>query len=195
MHQSPDLPRQLPHANGNRSVQPQTLLTMTTEPCPQLRDSHCRIASELAGIDVATTPGHCDFCTRNLTPPRAVNQLTVSLAAHAVKDDPARVQSLLAQHADLLRIQRRGPGTELKRLLAWFASPSDSCECESRAAQMDAWGPDGCREHLNEIVGWLLEEAELRGLPHGTLPQLAAQLLVLRAIRRSEKQSPTKDVT
>jgi hypothetical protein len=28
---------------------------------------------------------------------------------------------------------------------------------------MNAWGPSGCREHLDEIVGWLEEEAGKRG--------------------------------
>ncbi len=28
---------------------------------------------------------------------------------------------------------------------------------------MNAWGPPGCREHLDEIVEWLAEEAKNRG--------------------------------
>jgi hypothetical protein len=28
---------------------------------------------------------------------------------------------------------------------------------------MHAWGPAGCREHLEEIADWLLEEARKRG--------------------------------
>jgi len=28
---------------------------------------------------------------------------------------------------------------------------------------MNAWGPAGCREHLEEIVGWMVEEANKRG--------------------------------
>ena len=32
-----------------------------------------------------------------------------------------------------------------------------------RMRQMNEWGPDGCREHLDEIVTWLKEEAGKRG--------------------------------
>jgi hypothetical protein len=28
---------------------------------------------------------------------------------------------------------------------------------------MNAWGPAGCREHLEEIVGWMVKEANKRG--------------------------------
>lgn len=30
---------------------------------------------------------------------------------------------------------------------------------------MDAWGPDECERRVDEIVGWLREEAAERGLP------------------------------
>ncbi len=35
--------------------------------------------------------------------------------------------------------------------------------CTDRINQMNAWGPLGCREHLDEIVGWLTEGATHRG--------------------------------
>lgn len=57
-----------------------------------------------------------------------------------------------------------GPGTELKKLLAELGlQPSSGCECEARARQMNAWGPDGCREHRAEIITWLKEEADKAG--------------------------------
>lgn len=59
----------------------------------------------------------------------------------------------------------RGPGDYLHdAILRWVGeSPSEDCQCRSRIAQMNAWGPQGCREHLDEIVGWLEEEAKNRG--------------------------------
>ena len=33
--------------------------------------------------------------------------------------------------------------------------PTRACPCQDRIIQMNAWGPAGCREHLDEIVGWL----------------------------------------
>lgn len=54
--------------------------------------------------------------------------------------------------------QKPGPGTHLKgifRELGFEACPI----CQGRAAQMDNWGAAGCREHFEEIVGWLRETA------------------------------------
>jgi hypothetical protein len=33
-----------------------------------------------------------------------------------------------------------GPGSELRKMLAWFARPSDTCNCETRAETMNDWG-------------------------------------------------------
>ena len=38
--------------------------------------------------------------------------------------------------------------------------PSFHCGCENRIRQMNAWGPAECREHLEEIVSWLIEQAK-----------------------------------
>lgn len=52
-----------------------------------------------------------------------------------------------------------GPGTELKRLLLDLGITGWSgCGCESMAAKMNRWGPEGCREHRVEIVAWLNEK-------------------------------------
>jgi hypothetical protein len=82
-----------------------------------------------------------------------------------------------------------GPGTELKSLLAGWpfrivASPD--CKCTSRAAYMDAKGCDWCEseEGMAEIMGFLREAAEERGLP---FVDMAARLLVRRAIHNARK--------
>lgn len=52
------------------------------------------------------------------------------------------------------------PGSELHAMLATLGiSPTVECGCEDRMAQMDAWGVDGCREHFEEIIGWLRENS------------------------------------
>ena len=58
-----------------------------------------------------------------------------------------------------------GPGDYLHDAIQrWIGeSPTADCQCRSRIAQMNAWGPQGCREHLDEIVVWLLDEANRRG--------------------------------
>jgi len=52
------------------------------------------------------------------------------------------------------------PGTALK---AFFASlgitPAESCQCDTLARQMDAWGIRGCSEHRAEIAAKLTEAA------------------------------------
>jgi hypothetical protein len=50
----------------------------------------------------------------------------------------------------------KGPGTELKSLLKQLGiAENPTCDCNAKAAQMDAWGIAGCREHFDEIVGWM----------------------------------------
>ena len=49
-----------------------------------------------------------------------------------------------------------GPGRELALLLASLGvTDLDGCGCKAHVKQMNAWGIDGCREHFDEIVGWL----------------------------------------
>jgi hypothetical protein len=80
-------------------------------------------------------------------------------------------------------------GTELKSLLAgWpfrIVATAD-CKCTSRAAYMDAQGCDWCEspEGMAEIMGFLREAAEARGLP---FLDVAARLLVKRAIHNARK--------
>jgi len=82
-----------------------------------------------------------------------------------------------------------GPGDCLHRAIERRTGeePKLSCGCRSRIARMNAWGPAGCREHLDEIVGWLLEEAERRGWRSAKLPgaRWAVKRLVLAAIKES----------
>jgi hypothetical protein len=76
-----------------------------------------------------------------------------------------------------------GPGTELKKLLRLVGiADLPNCSCNAHAAQMDAWGADECEARLDEIVGWLEQEAGNRGLP---FVRFAAQKVVKLAIRRA----------
>ena len=60
------------------------------------------------------------------------------------------------------RTKPHGPGSWLHYLIRRYFKkvPSTGCKCAARIRQMNAWGCDGCREHIDEIVGWLLEEAD-----------------------------------
>src|SRR6185503_7236381 len=51
-----------------------------------------------------------------------------------------------------------GPGTELAKILRELGLPESQClGCLGRIVQMNEWGVEGCREHRDEIVGWLQE--------------------------------------
>lgn len=55
-------------------------------------------------------------------------------------------------------LAKDGPGTELKKLLAELGIKSFAgCSCEKHAAQMNAWGIDGCRGHFEEIREWVVD--------------------------------------
>ncbi len=64
---------------------------------------------------------------------------------------------------------------------------------------MNAWGPAGCREHLDEIVGWLVDEAAKRGWWRYAVTVPGSRLflcrLVLGAIKKAESDMSTKAST
>lgn len=79
-----------------------------------------------------------------------------------------------------------GPGTELKKLLARAGIvAANNCSCNARARTMDANGCEWCEANIDEIVGWLREEATKRGLP---FVDLAGRVLVRRAIANARKE-------
>jgi hypothetical protein len=81
----------------------------------------------------------------------------------------------------------RGPGTELKKLLSLVGiTATPNCSCNARAAKMDQEGVEWCEAHLDEIVGWLREEATKRGLP---FVDMAGRVLVRRAISNARKEA------
>jgi hypothetical protein len=78
-----------------------------------------------------------------------------------------------------------GPGAELKKLISRVGiTASSDCSCRSHVDMMDAWGCDECERRIDEIVGWLREEAGKRGLP---FIDMAGRMLVRRAIKNARK--------
>ena len=88
-------------------------------------------------------------------------------------------------------VSAKGPGDYLHdMILRWTGEGMTlGCDCKAWIAKMNAWGPAGCREHLNEIVAHMLEEAKKRGWKLAGLPGAAtvAGLAVRRACRMAEK--------
>jgi hypothetical protein len=101
------------------------------------------------------------------------------------------------QTAAIADVPQAGPGTELKKLLkTWLRiEASPNCSCNARARTMDeeeAKEPGWCAAHLDEIVGWLREEAAKRGLP---FLDAAGRVLVRRAIKNARKAALTNKAT
>ena len=96
-------------------------------------------------------------------------------------------RSVTITRADYNRLREEfalpcGPGCQLRRTLSWFVRDDGKCGCTEFAAQMDAWGPDGCDERMDEIVAHLVEQAEKRGVILGAIAAASATTLVRRAI-------------
>ena len=169
--------------------------------CPNLtNDNRCQVASHLADCSVQASSSGCRACSE-CSNPQAVNLVTIGMAIvnkrrrnQSVDELKTLLKNYLPNQEEptTLRIAsyKPGPGSELRKMLAWFARPSDTCKCETRAETMNDWGVEGCRTNLDTIIEWLLEEAQLRGLPHGKFTRTIAKSLVLTAIRRFERKFP-----
>lgn len=97
------------------------------------------------------------------------------------KKDPTQFQRMI-----------NGPGTELKLLIGKVGiTASPGCQCNAHAVQMNLWGPDECERKIDQIVGWLRDEATRRGLP---FIETLGRMLVRRAISNArKKQRPAID--
>ncbi len=158
-----------------------------------IKEKHyCKIASELSGgLQCETTQEACKACIESSSA-RSPNSVTASLATKAVKEQtPEKLPEIVKQLSHLYRIytssqenKEKGPGTELKKILSWFATETPDCECKDRANKMNIWGVQGCRDNIETILDWLQEEAVKRSIP---FVRLIAKQLVLLAISRAEK--------
>ena len=92
------------------------------------------------------------------------------------------------QAAEYRSVAGGGTGTELKKLVSWFASQEKGCKCKSREKMMNRWGPDGCENRIEQIADWLMEEAAHRNLPSGGFARTAARVMIKRAIANSRKR-------
>ena len=64
--------------------------------------------------------------------------------------------------------------------------PKGSCACDAHALRMNVEGCDWCEENIDEIVGWMKDEARTHGILFSEF--VAAQLVSL-AIRRAKIKS------
>lgn len=126
---------------------------------------------------------HCDLVISKRHAPS--EPYAVCPVASSYPREPQQPEVVLRKS---IRQHASGPGTELKKLLSKIgivASPT--CSCNSRAAKMDEWGPDVCeKEKMDEIVGWLREEATKRKLP---FVDMAGRLIIRKAISNARKEA------
>jgi hypothetical protein len=151
-----------------------------------------RTRCKRCGYETAPWPSgpnarHVKFCQ-----PSIADRIAVAVSAMGVSPGTVKAMAIgfrLAKSMGMSFVVQPhgGTGTILKGLLAGVPGGyalGDCRECEQHRQQMDDWGPSGCRHHLDEIVGWLKQSAELRGLP---FVEVAARCLVGRAIRLSSQ--------
>jgi hypothetical protein len=80
-----------------------------------------------------------------------------------------------------------GVGCQLKKALSSIGiEATEDCPCNARAAIADAWGPDICLQSVPTIVGWMREEAQIRGL---LFNDFAAGQLVRMACWRARRNA------
>ena len=130
----------------------------------------------------------CQRCGKMQTVPAKVLRANCS-AARSTSSNQANA----ATTSSGSRTQVKGPGDFLHDFLQkWFGEvPKAGCKCNDRIARMNRWGPSVCRERLETIVEWLIEEANKRGWQVATkipiLPKVFLRRLVLAAIKKSER--------
>jgi len=105
-----------------------------------------------------------------------------------------RFEELLGKHPQVflqahmprtLDSDPNGPGTILSGMLeAVGIKSAPNCSCKKRAVRMNAEGNDWCEQNMEEILGWLAEEAKKRNLP---FVKTVAKLIVQRAIKKSRR--------
>lgn len=72
---------------------------------------------------------------------------------------------------DAIPRKSRGPGTELKKKLSWFAAfAGKDCKCNKHARKMDQMGCDWCEANLETIVEWLRDAHSHMPLPMRVIP-------------------------
>lgn len=122
----------------------------------------------------------------NCTFPRATNVCSVCGVYSPWPDVPRQcVKSV----GSVPQTGVQGVGAHLKALLAGWPfriTATPGCPCNAMAVQMDAWGPDGCEQRMDEIVAHLRDQAAARGLP---FLDAAGRLLVRRAIANARRNA------
>lgn len=161
--------------------------------CQYKKENCCELVSQYGKIELdkslITSENACKQCLKTTTPTNGeCNSVIASLVMYNIKKHyPERSKEVDKEFLPYCRLQTKGPGTELKKIFdKLLIKEQKGCDCAGHAIMMDRWGPDICLERMDQILGWLKEEAEKRGLPFS---RIAAKAMVRLAIRRARKQT------
>lgn len=172
----------------------------------ETRCEYTEIPAKLPGQFVAF---QCKHCGKKTTIPLPLRDKFPDIVARMPPCDKlaskkahpptvARAATVVPPSPPISELNLAGPGTQLKRLLSKVGIKSTpNCSCNARARKMDEMGVEWCEENLDEIVGWLKEEAKKRNLPFLAFP---TKILVQRAINaakrvRAAQQSESAQLT
>ncbi len=155
--------------------------------CKYLQDKQCLLASDISQSDCPVLQEQCEYCTNKTDEPQSINIVTVSIAMKYTKDP----KQVVAQYGSIISekapIHGQLPGTELRKLIAWFIwdkRVKNCSTCKNREERMNRWGADKCEANIATIIEWLRESATERGYPFSSR---VASALVRKAIANSRK--------
>jgi hypothetical protein len=106
--------------------------------------------------------------------------------------------TLLTPPSTIVRVAPRpkGPGDFLHDTIRFWLrqQPTVGCGCKDKISQMNTWGVEGCRNHLDEIVGWLMSKAKEDKWKLASAPgaETLVKLMVKRAIRKAERATAAR---
>lgn len=179
---------------------------MSTEETNNLRCVHEEVP---ARIPTHFVTFQCKHCAKKITVPAALRDKFAEITARmppcsalvsknkGAQPTPVAPNITPPPPTPIAEMNLAGPGTQLKRLLSKVGIKSTpNCSCNARARKMDEMGVEWCEQNIDEIVGWLKEEAQKRRLPFLAFP---TKILVQRAIsmakrvRDSKAESPESD--
>jgi hypothetical protein len=164
--------------------------------CEYFDNDQCLVAKKLTGLEditLLTNPAFCEYCLA-CNQPKALNKATASIAiGELIKS--RRYNHSNPKHKnlqDFLTIDTsKGPGTELSKIVTWFAKKTSTCSCDKHIIKMNLWGPDECERRIETIIRWLRYEATIQKKP---FEKHVVILMIRVAIRNARIYSSTTPV-
>lgn len=88
-----------------------------------------------------------------------------------------------------LSTKYQGPGTKLKNIFSWFGITEDEdCDCTSHVELMDRWGPKGCEQNIETVLGFLVQSANKQQIYYSEFAARRAIKLAIYLSKRSMRK-------